>query len=96
MPETVDALTRRRAFALSPGRVSYLAGSKDKGWARSLAFHLANDGNLSPDMIVRVERLAWTYRRQIPADLVPGSKPPATLMELVCGSVASRTREGQP
>jgi hypothetical protein len=62
-----------RAMAL--GHLNYLPGSWDKRFARAVASAAAAGTPLSEKQAANVERLAWKYRRQLPARLVPPCAP---------------------
>ena len=66
-------LTADRARALAG--VSYLPGSWDKRFARDVAAIAAAGGTLTDKQAANVDRLAWKYRRQLPARLVPERLP---------------------
>lgn len=67
------ALAIERIAALQ--RVGFPLGSRHRSFARSLAGKRPAD--LSPAQRAHVARLAWRYRRQMPAHLVPPSDPDA-------------------
>lgn len=51
--------------------LNYLPGSWDKRFARDVAAYVAAGRPLSEKQVANVERLAWKYRRQLPARLIP-------------------------
>ncbi|MEW6256923.1 MAG: hypothetical protein AB1592_13290 [Pseudomonadota bacterium] len=65
------ALLADRRDALQ--RVSYLPGSSHKRFARALAGKAVHE--LTPKQCAHIARLAWRYRRQMPAHLVPPGNP---------------------
>lgn len=71
-----DIIARHRIRALAFPGVSYLPGSTDKRVARQLNEHLDYRCNvrampLTPHMVAMAAYMAWKYRRQLPAHLVP-------------------------
>ncbi len=68
-----DQLVKERADALA--RCSFLPGSWDKRFARDMAART----EFSPRQAANIARLAWKYRRQMPAALVPASDPSVAL-----------------
>jgi len=74
----LQEFTEARAAALSPDRVSYGPGSSDKRLARELGRRLESGRPFTPRQFQVAAYLAWRYRRQIDASLVPArpaSKP---------------------
>lgn len=65
-------LASTRAAALSPGAVTYSAGSTDKKLARELARRLDSGRPFTPRQCQVAAYLAWRYRRQISGRIVPG------------------------
>lgn len=68
-------LARNRIAALASCR--FLPGSAQKRFVRSMAAALSANPHLEPTprQQAYLEDLAWHFRRQIPADLVPITKP---------------------
>lgn len=66
-------LVRKQAVAL--GRCTMLPGSWDKRFARDVAAITERGGTLTASQAKNVERLAWKYRRQMPAAIAPVLKP---------------------
>ncbi len=64
-------------LATALGRVTYLPGIPAKRFARNMAAIAEHrpDLDLSEKQNAYMQRLAWRYRRQIPADLVPETQP---------------------
>jgi hypothetical protein len=52
---------------------TFLTASDDKRFARDMA-NRSPDLALSERQALHLERLAWRYRRQMPADLVPAGQ----------------------
>lgn len=67
------AILAERRDALA--RVSFPLGARHKSFARSVAGKLPHE--LSPAQRAHITRLAWRYRRQMPAHLVPPGNPDA-------------------
>ena len=65
-----------RAWALAG--LSYLPGTWDKRFTRDVAAIVAAGRELTEKQAASVERLAWKYRRQLPARLIPN--PPASTL----------------
>lgn len=61
------------AVAEALSRCTFLRGSHDKRFARDLAAYIYLD--LTERQAAHLNRLAWKYRRQMPAHLVPKEKP---------------------
>ena len=62
-------MAQRRAEALRD--VRFLPGSTDKRQARALAVHATGNRPFTPRQVDVAAALAWRYRNQVPADLVP-------------------------
>lgn len=62
---------RQRAIAEALGRCTFLPGSAHKRFAHNMAFHAEHmpDKPLTEKQAAHLVRLAWRYRRQMPADL---------------------------
>lgn len=71
--QAVTDLVRKQAVAL--GRCTMLPGSWDKRFARDAAAIAERGGTLTDSQARNVERLAWKYRRQMPANIAPVLKP---------------------
>jgi hypothetical protein len=65
------------ALATALGQCSYPPATANKRFARNMAFLAKNspEKELSDRQRHYMQQMAWTYRRQIPAHLVPVSKP---------------------
>jgi hypothetical protein len=67
----------QRAVAEALSRCSFLPGSHDKRFARDMGASARQTP--TPDLTERqathLDRLAFKYRRQMPAHLVPSEKP---------------------
>lgn len=63
-----------RANALSDCR--FTPGTFHKRFARETCSHIALNGIITQKQAECIERMAWTYRRQLPPQLVPGAQPP--------------------
>ena len=66
-------LANKQAIAL--GRCNFLPGSWEKRFTRDVAAIAERGGELTPRQQENVERLAWKFRRQLPADIAPVIKP---------------------
>jgi hypothetical protein len=77
-PDTIGEgwqdIAAKRAKALAS--LSYLPGTWDKRFTRDVAAIVAAGRELTEKQAQNVERLAWKYRRQLPARLIPN--PPAS------------------
>lgn len=69
-------LARSRIRALNADSVTYQAGSLDKHEARALKERITHAPSkaLTPRMVAMAAYLAWRYRRQLQAHLVPGTE----------------------
>lgn len=67
----------QRAVALALGQCSFLPASAQKRFCRDLAYVAEHspDKELSPRQAHYMQIMAWRYRRQMPAHLVPAEKP---------------------
>lgn len=65
------------ALAKALAACSYLPGSPDKRFAHTMAAAATNTPGiaLSVKQQAYLQRMAWRYRRQLPAALVPVAKP---------------------
>jgi hypothetical protein len=65
------------AIAQALGRCSFLPASADKRFARDMAFLAKHSPNreITERQALNLMRLAWRYRRQMPANLVPTERP---------------------
>jgi hypothetical protein len=59
------------------GRCSFLPGTADKRFARDLAFLAEHspEREITERQALNLQRLAWKYRRQMPAALIPDEQP---------------------
>ena len=68
---------RELAIAEAFQRVTFLPASTEKRFANSMMERASRspDTDLSPKQSQYLEIMAWRFRRQIPAHLVPSAKP---------------------
>lgn len=69
----VEPVVLSRALALE--KCSFLPGSFDKRFSRDIASAVRANASLTPRQVETINRLAYKYRRQMPADLVPARSP---------------------
>jgi hypothetical protein len=74
MTNTITPRQRRQIDALS--RVSLgLGRHRTTAFIRSME-RLPPNGQITPRQALLIDRLAWQYRKQMPAGLVPMNEPP--------------------
>jgi hypothetical protein len=69
------AVDRARAQAHHLANASMLPGTKDKRFSQEMGKKVRNDKFFTLGQIAKLEKMAWKYRRQMPAHLVPNAKP---------------------